>query len=419
MNDPQLAHINKKDRVPLVCIGLGGTKIEIGVILNNGVFQSSGKFFWRQEDIFKKSLNSDDPELFTLALVCFVKRFLDEQGLSLTNVEVFGVPFPGPSMNGKWFSNNLVPAFRKGVEFEKKLKSSFQILNNSPLRCRFHISLDAMADAGGEIYHPKGRLRSEMPTSSAMVLNLATGIAAGFILDGRVLTQDFEFRNFVNKRYDAGSGQLGRHLLYNIETQTWTYKFCSFGQTPELSFTDIRMTDYLSGPAIATRFLYFFLKEELLNQDTWPFLEIPWDEIEAFLLQVKGSKNEVELVASSKSMRQFSEPFAGIMLAGLDKLYFEGENHVWSTYLNIFVNNIAKNLADALNTWRMAPGWGKFADKIILTGGVGINFLASSDGIMNRAFDQKIIDFLPNQCRVERSELLGATERESYLYLYQ
>ena len=66
-----------------------------------------------------------------------------------------------------------------------------------------------------------------------------------------------------------------------------------------------------------------------------------------------------------------------------------------------------------------APGWKSFADHIVLTGGVGIKFLKLADKNPGKSFLEFLKSSLPEGCKVERSQLSKAAERESYLFCRQ
>jgi hypothetical protein len=125
-----------------------------------------------------------------------------------------------------------------------------------------------------------------------------------------------------------------------------------------------------------------------------------------------------DLAHATRRLRSASRPIAGALLTWADRIYCHGEPAAVASCVYAFATQTAAEFAGALNAWMDARGWASFGRHIILTGGVGIRFLASSDSMPQRSFLSALTLGLPAACRVERSRLLGATERECYLFLY-
>ncbi|MGK7877675.1 MAG: hypothetical protein AB4426_31550 [Xenococcaceae cyanobacterium] len=408
--------------LPVVCLSLGGTKLEVGALTHTGTFLCSPKLHWRESPAFAKCLDDQEAYRFCDALVHQVRAFLEYHGYDFSDVGVLGIPLPGPQADGRWYSNNLIRAFQQeGVALESEMVQALSRLPGKaipPVRVAF----DAQCDAGGELYHPDGRLSYPArgtTSSTATVLNVATGIAAGFIREGRVLVSNEDFRTYVAPDYDGGAGQLGRHLWYHPEQKQWKYHFCPQGQTPKVPAPAIRMTERLAGPALAARLLLILGHSGLLQPDSWTISDIPFSEIEELYQSLAHHNPELLPATAVQAVRRASHPVAGAILGWADEIYCRGEPTALASRIATFATQIATEFADALGAWMSSPGWMPFGRHIVLTGGVGIRFLASSDSIPSQNFCCTLESRLPDGCRVERSRLSKATERECYLFLHQ
>ncbi len=220
-----------------VCLSLGGTKLQVGALTQEGHFFSSPPLIWRKDPILASCFDDPEPGRFCHTLAAWVMEFLQQRGFALGDAAVVGIPFPGPQEGELWFSNNLTRVFRKGVALQREMAEALAQLAGGGPSPGVRVLFDAQCDAGGELYHPQGRLytRSQADTSpAATVLNIATGIAAGFVCDGRVLLTDQDFKEHVGASCDGGAGQLGRHLWYRPDVQRWEYQFLPVGRTPRL-----------------------------------------------------------------------------------------------------------------------------------------------------------------------------------------
>ncbi len=398
----------------VVCLSLGGTKLEIGCLTQAGNFFSSPELHWRESPVFSGLVDDLDVSRFCDALAQWISDFLAEREYRLSEAKVVGLPFPGPKSQGRWYSNNLIRAFQQGVDLEREMTNALHRLTGSQGVPAVRVIFDAQCDAGGELYHPQGRLASQPQSSAptAMVLNVATGIAAGFIKDGRVLITDEDFRSQVDPQYDGGAGQLGRHLWYYPSEGIWKYHFQPHGQMPPVANSATRMTERLSGPALAARLLIQLTHDRSLSAENWTVPEIPFPEIEE-LCQTLAL---CDLASAAQTIRRNSRPVAAAVLEWADEVYFKGASPASS--VESFANQVATEFADAIDAWMSALGWGKFGHRIILTGGAGMRFLASSDSLPERSFLNALEAALPSGCKIERSHLMGATERESYIFLH-
>ena len=402
--------------LPVVCVSLGGTKLAVGALTPAASFLAAPEFHWREAPDFAATLADPTAERFCEAVARRILAFLTQRAYPLSAVGRIGLPFPGPRVGELWYSNNLIQAFQQGVALERELNQALVRLAgySPPVRVLF----DAQCDAGGELFHPAGRLAAPAarPTC-ATVLNLATGVAAGFIKDGSVLVSDEDFRQQVAREYDGGAGQLGRHLLFHPERQQWTYHFCAHGQTPAAANTAIRLTERISGPALAARLLLGLGRQGLLDAAAWTSAEVPFATLAEFYQAVAECQTDYDLMRAAQLMRRAQRPVSSALLRWANEVYRAQSPAPAALAIHSFAREIAAELAAALRAWLQARGWASFGARIILTGGVGINFLAAAESQPERSFCRAVARDLPN-CRVERSQLADATERESYLFLH-
>lgn len=405
----------------VICLSLGGTKIELGILTRDGAFLSSPEHHWRESPPFARLMNDPDASRFCDALVRWLNDFLVEYGYLLSDARILGMPFPGPRKGELWYSNNLIHAFEQGVALEREMEAALSRLCGTMRTPSVRVILDAQCDAGGEVFHPAGRFSSDAgitPPPTATVLNIATGIAAGFIKEGRVLISDEDFQTHVDCRYDGGAGQLGRHLFCHPDGR-WEYLFYPHGQPPPVASSVIRMTERLSGPALAARLLMELGRNKLLSVETWTHSNISFFEIEKLYREIASYNVCQSNAAAPQAIRRNSRPVAGALLRWADDIYYHGRPSTIAAYIGMFATQVAAELASALRAWMSAYGWAPFGRYIVLTGGAGIQFLASSDAISAQSFLMALESNLPDGYRVERSRLVRATERESYLFLHQ
>lgn len=411
----------KEHSLSVVCVSWGGTKLEIGVLTREGAFRSSPRLYWREDPAFAGFVNDGDASHFCDASARWVSDFLKEHGYALSDTPILGIPFPGPKNAELWYSNNLVHAFRRGVALESEMTDALLRVSGSKAPPLVKVIFDAQCDAGGELFHPAGwfAFRSGVtPPLTGTVLNIATGIAAGFIDEGRVLIGDEDFQSHVDGKYDGGAGQLGRHLFYHQHDQRWEYHFWPHGQLPQGTGSAIRMTDRLSGPALAARLLLQLGHNSLLSADTWTIPYVRFSQIEELYRVIASHQPDRETAAATEAVRGASHPVAGALLEWADNIYRLGIPATIASCIHSFAIEIAAELAAALRAWMRSPGWERFGSHIILTGGAGTRFLASSDTIPGRSFLHALRSRLGTACGVDRSRLLGATERECYLFLH-
>lgn len=177
------------------------------------------------------------------------------------------------------------------------------------------------------------------------------------------------------------------------------------------------MTERLSGPALAARLL-IQLGSEFLRNEPLTIPGVAPSEIAELYALLSSSEGDRNIATATQIVRRKAHSFAGSLLSWADEIYLRADTSPISTCIEMFAQEIANELAAALSVWMNAPGWEPFGRRIVLTGGVGIRFLAASDFIAERSFIRAVESRLPRGCRIERSRLLRATERESYIFLH-
>jgi hypothetical protein len=405
-------------RLAVVSLSLGGTKIEAGALTVTGRPIASEQLLWRTAPSFAPAVSEAAAASFCVALVRHAQEFIERNGYALSDVDVLGLAFPGPTEGGRWRSNNLTQPFREGVDLEREVEAALAPLCPRQARPFVHALFDAQCDAGGELYDPRGRLFAADTPPTATVLNLATGVAAGFVKEGRILVEDAEFRANVHEGYDAGAGQLGRHLWFQPAEGCWAYRFAPHGRTPEPAPGTVRMTERLSGPALAARLLLLLGQHGLRPSDNdWTAEDVTREEIEQTWAAMATSRRTPDSAEAARIVREARLPVAGALLAWADRVYQRGEPQDAAEVIAKLAAETANELAAALRTWMSEPGWAPFGRHIVLTGGTGMRFLAASDADPSRSFLAALGRCLPAGCTVERSLLTAAGEREAHVFL--
>ncbi len=404
-------------RLSVVCLSLGGTKLEVGALTRGGRFFSSPPLIWRRDSTFGDCVDDPGPGRFCRALAKWVADFLEQQGFALSDAATLGIPFPGPRKGELWFSNNLTRVFIQGVALEREMNRAVTALTGSG-GPRARVVFDAQCDAGGELYHPDGRLTS-FRQGGATVLNVATGIAAGFVRDSRVLVTDGDFERRISPAYDSGGGQLGRHLWYYPETREWTYHYRPKGRTPHLPAPAARMTEWLAGPALAARLLHHLGQEDLPRRSDWTVSAVTFSRLREVQSEIRRRWLAGEPASSARYLRGIPDALSGAALAWADEVASSERPADLASQIVDFGREIAVDFAGALRAWMASPGWQLFGGRIVLTGGAGIRFLAGCDAMPEKSFLRRLAGHLPAHCYIERSLLHGATEREAYFFYRQ
>ena len=393
----------------VLCISLGGTNVQLAALSPYDDCAAEPEIHWRQAipDVRESGA-------FANWLADLIDGFLKRRNLDWRDLGVVGVPFPGPERDGRWYSNNLTADFQHGSQFQKLLEQSIhtRAIEAAPT---VRILFDAKCDAGGELYHPLGRLRGHF--EEATVLNLATGIAAAFISRGRVLTSTNDFSKAIHPSFDAGMGQLGRHLWWDHDTAKWEYHAAPGGATPKLSGTKSRLTDRLGGPALAARLLCTAVRTDTVLELSTAFTIHPQ------LQDLADDLTQRSIADAAAVMRRLPSALTRALVQWVDDAYLGHGTSGAVNCANQFVRSTIDDLAGAIGAWQCAhydgaQPWMRFAKRIVITGGIGIHFIAGSNGIAGRDLCQRLVARLDG-ISVERSALVNGAERESFIFLHQ
>lgn len=396
--------------LPTICISFGGTHLDVGLLSGELDYVSAGTLNWRTQ-LHAGSAPVDARALLALT-VASVSRLTSRVRIGSANSYNVGIAFPGPCADGLWFSNNLTDDFRDGLPLDQLLGCAIVDAQlNAP--ARIVVTLDAQADAGGELHHPAGALRHSGPGTGACVLNVATGIAAGFICpEGQDGTSSFvarsegDFDRLTGGRFDSGAGQLGRHLFAVDGGKSWRYCYEPAGRV-RANVAGHRLTDYLSGPAVAAR-IALRLAAYPSNLSNDPSIA---ESVEfARTLPDRGTTFGDSLAEMTRHLRASVAPAVGSLLAAASAE--SGGLEPVNGMLSDFRAEIADDWSGALRTWQEIEGWSPVTRTIILTGGVGQNLFRAADP----AFVGRIASGLLGGTRLVRSTLGDGCERATWFF---
>jgi predicted NBD/HSP70 family sugar kinase len=220
-----------------VAISVGGTKLAWGFVAGDRLVYESGKIAW--QDLLVGA--AEAPPGRVLEVIAGKTRdLLAERGLEPTGV---GLAWPGPGDYERGIvSATFLPGF-EAFPLKAALGEVLQRMFGKPVPVT--LMLDAVADLLGEVRLPEGGLHGR---SDGMILNLATGVAAGLLADGSNVNSD------LPRGITAGLGQLGRHLIRRPDG-SWDHRPTRDGSVAahDRAGGELRMTDYLGGPALARR----------------------------------------------------------------------------------------------------------------------------------------------------------------------
>jgi hypothetical protein len=284
------------------------------------------------------------------------------------------------------------------------------------LNCgRIVIVLDAQADAGAELYHPDGALAETKSLDCASVINIATGIAAGFVDPTSrwgVLNTENEFKIATHGCFDSGGGQLGRHLFASFDGR-WTYHYRPRGQIAS-SVDGVRMTEYLSGPALTARLaLELVRRGERFGCEQKDF---GWAEKEAKrFLDRSAAVNQLRTDVSELStiIRENGGAVSGSLLGWADQMLDDKSLSIpLYSILHSFRETVMQDFGRALSVFQSERGWQRFSRNIVLTGGVGQNLFRQTGSW----FVSRIGEFLYPNTLLVRSRLVGGGERSAWFF---
>jgi predicted NBD/HSP70 family sugar kinase len=310
-------------RTVYVAISVGGTKLAWGFLAGDRLVYESGKLAW--QDLMAGAGGAPPARVLEM-LAAKTRELLAAQGLEPSGV---GLAWPGP---GDYEQGIVSATFLPGFEaFPLKAALGEVLARVFGKSLPVTLMLDAVADLLGELRLPEGGLHGR---TDGMVLNLATGVAAGLLADKHIVTAD------PSRGIAAGLGQLGRHLIRGADG-SWDHRPTGNGAVAahDRAAGELRMTDYLGGPALARRARHE-LGDRLAGGSE---------------AAARNSHDERRLLQSLSERARAADPAA----AG-------------------FVQRTAQEIGAALRVF--LSDYPRFGGRIVLVGGVGENFGLPGDG---------------------------------------
>ena len=312
-----------------VAISVGGTKLAWGFVAGDRLVYESGKIAW--QDLLVRAAEAPPGRVLEV-IAGRTQELLAQQGLEPTGV---GLAWPGP---GDYERGIVSATFLPGFEaFPLKAALSEVLQRRFGRPVPVTLMLDAVADLLGEVRSPEGGLYGR---SDGMILNLATGVAAGLLADGHDVNSD------LPRGITAGLGQLGRHLIRRPDGR-WDHRPTRDGSVAphDRAGGELRMTDYLGGPALARR-----------------------------------TRQELGGPGAADGARDIEEERR--LLQSLSERARSGDQQAAR-----FVQQAARDIGAALRVF--LTSYPRFGDRIVLVGGVGENLGLPADGLEDR-FVQEI-----------------------------
>jgi hypothetical protein len=271
------------------------------------------------------------------------RRVLAEANLTPERVVQVGVAWPGPGVGGRWEAT-FIPGCQSPQPITDLLRAALTTVCGSGFAATpITIVLDAVAraagetQAGGALHDPPGH-----PTSNALLVNVATGIAGALVENGSVVLSHRE----LGDPY----GQFGRFLLFNTNTREWRWRSTRDGSVPACFPGEVRWTRHCAGPAIARRI--------------------------ARACQELGVRTE-----ENQSVAEALRYYAGESESRIP--HFETTLLTWATEesrrapkgpLGALLGQLAEEFGSALSVLTKEVFAGEQIRKVVLAGGVGENF---------------------------------------------
>jgi|GEM_PF-147437 mannose-6-phosphate isomerase class I/predicted NBD/HSP70 family sugar kinase len=328
-----------------LAISIGGTKLVLGALNREGIIEMSPRIEWKK--ILEDNNTYKVEGFIELIMNEFIKIIekLEKKGVKRNQIQEVGVAWPGP---GKYSQGVVSATFLPGFhQFPLGEQLSQQFANRLGIQIKTNIILDAWADAYGE-------MSQNADLKNWIYINIATGVAAGIVKEGKVLdTYSWPDKPSVK----SGLGQIGRHLI-RLPEGIWQYRPTMHGDIPVMVKGETRLTDWIGGPALATRFIDFvFQKAEITDL-------VPDD---FFGTSVKKLKKDIEQ-KNAEAIRMV-----------LEKVQKQAEEQN-ATALEM-IRDLGRDIGKAIRTFADAFPGESFCDQIIIGGGVvenlGKNILIS------------------------------------------
>jgi len=221
---------------PTLSISIGGTNAQSSLVFLDtpALSRVSPRWQWAR-----------DPAIEVHGLL----RGVVEQSLDLMRAVGIGwaelgsisIAWPGPGRDGM-FEATFIP----GCEMRQPVANMLRSLlaERHGVDCAIptvNVYLDALARSAGETWNGGG-LRG---ADRGLLINIATGIAGGLVLDGQVVLAHSELGEYY--------GQFGRYLILDTSTERWSWRPTTDGSVPSLGKTEVRWTRLSAGPALAPR----------------------------------------------------------------------------------------------------------------------------------------------------------------------
>ena len=320
-----------------IAVSVGGTKLAMGSVCSEGLIEVSPRIEWKK---ILENRNQYSSEAFVQLVAEEIEKLvfsLDKEDIHRSRLEKIGIAWPGPGDYAKGIvSATFIPGFDK-YPFGEKLQQELE--RRLGIRPNIQIVLDAWADAFGE-------MAVNSTLENWMYLNVATGVAAGIVKDGKIIDE----YSWPDGTYVASClGQLGRHLIRTSQG-TWEYRPTPHGEIPSMSSGEQRLTEYVGGQALAKRFLEMVEKKSLTNS----FVFKEFFSVDISQLKEAVAKREASSI-------QFV----------LETVQKQAENN--NEFAIEMISEIGKDLGLALRAFANAFPNESFCKHIIVGGGVGEN----------------------------------------------
>jgi len=314
--------VKQHNERPTLAISFGGSKVALGLVGSEGrqILQQSERIEWCLDTRF-------DPQHGFESLMSLVA---DEAARLFASAEIdpaevcqVGVAWPGPGRYDEgWLYATFLPDLANGQNVHRALIEALSArLRIDPDSLRCYSRLDVNARAIGEVRLAYGALFTEdgERPRSGLVLNVATGIAGACVRSGQVLATWGDW----GETY----GQWGRYAFRDSASGLWRWCPTPDGSIPAHTASEVRLTQYCGGPALARCY-------NNLCATQWP--------------QERDIKLEREC------------------LIRISRTAYEGDRAAAE-----FVTSAGRDVGAAVRCIIHGLGAGEIADELVLTGGVG------------------------------------------------
>jgi dTDP-4-dehydrorhamnose reductase len=360
-----------EDEYPKMNIGIsvGGSKFIFGLVDRKGHVSADSEFNWREK--LKGEVTTEKIETM---IMDEISRLLRRFSVYPEQIDQIGIAWPGPvNYNTQLVTATYLPF--SGHALSDVIQQRF--LQQYNHRLQVYAVLDVQADVLGELKDAKGGLKGK---SNGLVLNIATGIAAGVLKDNQLIDEiDYVSGNGDKLHINTGFPQVGRHLVRPKNAPTeWEYRPTSDGAVPSFSDKYERFSRTCGGPFIAKRFVASLI-ERLGRSDKMYFTDIPMDlgNIAASLENRENDSSAVDLegqVLSELTRKAYTDDgFAqeflsdiGLEIGSAMGVFIRSYPNIFNAQNNdldlILVGGIGENLGNP----ELLVGVNKYKDDIFL-----------------------------------------------------